>query len=189
MTDDRITRREATSRVLAASVSTTALYYLTGCPNGPGTGVFGLNTPNQILANPFVNGALEQARGEGLGFRLYDYNDVDPPVLSGRYSISGRQEFPDSGPLYPGTLTWSNQTADNHIDTDYEQLTQTGTSIEGEIIRGVGNRFTVYSIMRITDGTCTQRTVFIVDGRQGNNGSVSVSYLSTPVSRLACFTL
>jgi|SRR3989344_5677559 len=167
------------------------LVLVSGCPvrstfsTGEGTGVQGLDNPSQILSNPYVADVINEAREEGLRFGLS--REVNPPVISGRYALSGRTLFPNSGPLNSGTFRWSNQTQDNHIDTNYDQLTQTGTSSEGEIIRGDGNSFTVYSIMRVRDGGCDERSVFIVDGRQDSAGNISASYIITPIADSLCF--
>ena len=108
--------------------------------------------------------------------------------------MSGTRIFPNSGaPLRSGTWVWKNQTRDNHIDTDYSQFfsggtTQAGTSSLGEIIRGTGNQFTVYSVLKVRDylGDCEETVVAIVDGVQKNNGDVSAVYVGTPTKQSRC---
>ncbi len=188
MEDITCTRRE----LVKVGLGGLGLALVSGCPSfystfltGDGTGVQGLNTPSHILSNPYVVDVINKARDEGLRFVLS--SEVNPPVISGRYELSGRTLFPNSAPLRSGTFRWSNQTQDNHIDTDYDQLTQTGTSSEGEIIRGDGNEFTVYSIIMVRGGGCDDTSVLIVDGKQGPTGNVSASYIITPTADSLCF--
>ncbi len=151
-----------------------------------GTGVPDLDTPNDILSNPYVDDLVDAVRDEGYSLNLS--RELDPPVISGRYSISGYKISPDSNLLAPGTFRWRNQTSDNHIDTDYEQITgQSGISSLGEIIRGEDNEFTVYSILRVNQSGCEEDVIFIVDGRQISNGDVSAVYMGTPSDNPKCF--
>ncbi len=172
------------------------LFVLLGCgddnDNGKltGTGVRDLDTPDQILENPYVRDALEQA--DNSGAVITPEKGIDPPVISGRYSISGEAIVPGyTGwhDLNPGTWRWYNQTADNHIDTHYDQIgLQTGQG-GGEIIRGVANRFTVYSVLFIDDesvGGCKERAVVIVDGEQDSDGDVSAVYISVAAQQPVC---
>jgi hypothetical protein len=90
--------------------------------------------------------------------------------------------YPSASTIAPGTWTWSNQTTDNHIATSYAQSDQSGESPKGEIIRGTGNNFTVYSIFSVNQQTgggamCTvPEAVAIVDGAKDNNGNVTAVY-------------
>jgi len=91
--------------------------------------------------------------------------------------------------LSSGNWKWFNQTSDNKIDSDYSQLVgQSGGGNSGEIIRGRGSRFTVYSVMDISQFGCGERIVFLVDGRQENNGDVSAVYVGSPVDEPRCFS-
>lgn len=117
---------------------------------------------------------------------FYDDSSLDPPFIEGRYSISGTTTFPFLAPLAEGTIAFSNQTADNEITTDYSQfagqgLSQSGTNRISEIIRGEGNRFTVYSAIEIGGAPCFDPAAFILifDGVQDSRG-LSGAYLSVP---------
>jgi hypothetical protein len=138
------------------------------------TGVPGLDTPDQILSNSDVRDAIDQVRD--LGYNVQPFRDsIDPPNIEGSYSIAGNQLIPFEVPLASGTFRWSNQTHDNNIDTDYDQLIQSGVSNVGEIIRGSGNEFTVYSIIDIQSDVglpslCRNRSVLIMDGAIDSQG-------------------
>jgi len=139
-----------------------------------------LNTPDEIRNRPEVSNAIQTIQNMGVALNLQ--TAVDPPYIAGSYSLKGRHLYPDTNQLAPGTWTWTNQTEDNHITTRYEQALQTGASPVGEIIRGSGNRFTVYSVTAITQhsaygSNCTvPQTVVIVDGTQNTDGSISMRY-------------
>ena len=186
-------RKDSASKSLAAGLCS-FVSILPSCPgvgptgpSGSGTGVSGLDTPSQILSNPYVRNAVQTANNFGVYPTLN--TEVSPPVISGRYNIEGEQYYPDQGAISFGTFSMFNQTADNHIRTDYQQLTQSGTSSEGEIIRGVGNEFTVYSILDVTESGCIERVVFILDGYQDSNGDIHASYLGTPSQQPKCFSV
>ena len=196
-----ITRRQAI-QIASGSLASLILsgcagpgcYYRGGSNGGgnlplteDGTGVRELDTPSQILSNPYVANLVSNVRDEGYSPSFH--TAIDPPVISGRYDLGGRRFYPISIQLSPGTFIWRNQTADNHIDTEYDQLFQTGVSSLGEIIRGRGNSFTVYSILRVRDPLfdCDEETVMIVDGEQGSSGNVSAIYLITPVDDSQCY--
>jgi hypothetical protein len=152
-----------------------------------GTGVRGLDTPDQILTNPYVEDALDEASGEGVN--ITPEKGVNPPVISGIYDLAGEACVPGyTGwhQLAPGTWKWYNQTADSKIDTDYDQGFQTGIGAEGEIIRGTGNRFTVYSILNISDEGCEERAIALIDGEQDGNGDVNAVYIVTPAQDPVC---
>jgi hypothetical protein len=159
-----------------------------------GTGVPGLDTPEQILSNPYVDDAIDAARDEGVV--VTPEAGVNPPVITGSYQMSGEVMYLGlSGwrPLSPGTWRWSNQTSANHVDTDFEQaglLTQTGSG-GGEIIRGEGSRFTVYSVLDVSTTvfgeTCQERVVVLVDGTQLSNGDVTAVYIGTPAQEAECY--
>ena len=151
-----------------------------------GTGVEGLDTPDEILSNPYVEDIIDEAEDEGLD--ITPEQGIDPPVISGTYDLNGTAYIPYHGPLAPGTWEWSNQTSDNHINTDYDQGFQTGSNVEGEIIRGTGNKFTVYSILNISQGGNEERGIIIVDGMQDNQGNVTAIYLASPVDDESPFT-
>ena len=144
-----------------------------------GTGVRGLDTPDEILSNPYVEDILDEARDEGLN--ITPEQGLDPPVISGTYDIGGTQYIPSQGTLASGTWRWSNQTSNNHIDTDYSQDFQTGSNVEGEIIRGSGNRFTVYSVLDVTSNGHVDRAIVLVDGEQDNQGNIEAIYIGAPV--------
>lgn len=155
--------------------------------NLTGTGVKGLDTPDQILSNPYVEDILDEASEEGVN--ITPEKGVDPPVISGAYSFTGEACVPGyTGwhQLNPGTWRWYNQTVDNKIDTDYDQGLQTGGSVDGEIIRGTGNRFTVYSIFNISDEYCSERAIAVIDGEQHDNGNVTANYIITPAKSPKC---
>ena len=155
-----------------------------------GTGVSGLNSPSEILSNPYVGFAVREIERRGHSLELS--SALNPPVISGKYEISGQQLFPQNYSLSPGTLTWRNQTADNHIDTDYNQLVgQSGVSSIGEIIRGQGNQFTVYSILNINAQSygCRETAVLIIDGNQDNSGNIKSKYLATPPNESECLAV
>ena len=156
------------------------------------TGVAGLNTPDEILQNPYVNNVINRMNEEGAPPRLS--RSINPPIISGEYGLEGFRLFPNTGSeLTPGIFRWKNQTINNYIDTDYSQefggvTTQTGTSSIGEIIRGSGNRFTVYSVLNIRDNltNCEDVIIFIVDGMQDSNGDVKALYCGTPIEKISC---
>ncbi|MCK5125538.1 MAG: hypothetical protein KAR42_04720 [candidate division Zixibacteria bacterium] len=153
-----------------------------------GTGVRGLDTPDQILSNPYVKDALDEASDKGVN--ISPEKGVNPPVISGTYDLAGEACVPGHHGWYPlsGIWKWSNQTSDNHIDTYYEVGAQEGFGTEGEIIRGTGNRFTVYSVLDISDSFCSERGIMLFDGTQDNNGNVSGVYIITPVQDPVCHT-
>jgi hypothetical protein len=152
-----------------------------------GTGVQGLDTPDQILSNPYVRDALDAASDEGVN--ITPEKGVKPPVISGTYDFTGQvhvQGYPGWHTLTPGTWKWSNQTSDNKIDTDYDQGMQTGGGVKGEIIRGTGNRFTVYSVLDISDEYCDERAIALIDGEQEDNGNIRANYIITPAADPVC---
>ena len=144
-----------------------------------GTGVKGLNTPSEILSNPYVKNAVKTAEDEGL--EVTPEEGVHPPVISGTYDLGGVAYFPIPSRLAPGTWVWSKQTSDNHINTDYDQGLQIGANVEGEIIRGTDDQFTVYSILEISQAEYKERAAVLVDGAQDNKGNVSAIYIVTGV--------
>ncbi|MEZ5357209.1 MAG: hypothetical protein R3F48_00170 [Candidatus Zixiibacteriota bacterium] len=154
-----------------------------------GTGVRGLDTPDQILSNPYVINALDDAEEKGVD--ITPEKDTSPPVISGTYNFTGQAYVSIYGwnQLAPGTWHWKNQTADNHISTEYDQIgVQTGSG-GGEIIRGEGSEFTVYSVLEIDDvsiGGCEDRAVALIDGTQKNNGDISAVYIVVPVNSNSC---
>jgi len=149
-----------------------------------GTGVRGLNSPKEILSNPNIMRAISNARSYGASFNLYGDSEVNPPRITGNYSISGERYFPAGiVPLSSGTFKIYNQTANNKINTDYDQVMQTGTSSLGEIIRGNGNSFTIYSILNVQDSifNCSEKMVFILDGIKSEN-ALNGYYVVAPIS-------
>lgn len=158
--------------------------------SGSGTGVRGLDTPDQILSNPYVADALDAASAEGVN--ITPEQGVNPPVISGAYNFTGEAIVPGWTVWYtltPGTWRWYNQTADHHIDTEYDQIGMQTGSGGGEIIRGTGSSFTVYSILEINDvdmGGCEERAVAIVDGVQDGQGNVTADYVITPAQEPLC---
>jgi len=157
------------------------------------TGVTGLNTPSEIINHPDVAETirqLEQATaslGTPIEPLLFTSSGaLDPPHIEGRYNLEGLQLVPFEAKLLPGTWRWSNQTSDNHIDTYYQELLggsvfQEGVSNVGEIIRGNGSGFTVYSIIEATQGDCSATGVIIVGGTVQDDGSILGTYASTVV--------
>jgi hypothetical protein len=156
------------------------------------TGVPGLNTPDEILSNPEVNSTireLEQVTGMDVNPMR---TSIDPPRIVGTYKINGTQKVPFETQLNSGTFRWYNQTDENTIQSDYNQMLYgaqgeaVGSSRKGEIIRGKNNDFTVYSILDNTlnfsdyDITCKNRSVFIVDGQKVGNDIVG-TYFGVPV--------
>ncbi|MEK6819431.1 MAG: hypothetical protein AABY10_05885 [Nanoarchaeota archaeon] len=145
-----------------------------------GTGVKGLNTPSEILSNPYIKKAVKTAEDEGL--EVTPEEGVHPPVISGTYDLGGVAYFPIPSRLASGTWVWSKQTSDNHINTDYNQQgLQIGANVEGEIIRGTDDQFTVYSILEISQSGYNERAAVLVDGKQDNKGDVSAVYIATGV--------
>ena len=144
-----------------------------------GTGVRGLNTPSEILSNPYVKDAIKTAEDKGL--KVTPEEGVHPPVISGTYDLSGMAYFPLHGRLASGKWVWSKQTSDNHINTDYNQGLQIGANVEGEIIRGTGDQFTVYSILNVSQSGYSEKGAILVDGRQDNNGNVSAVYVTSGI--------
>ena len=162
------------------------LPFLCPAPEG-GTGVPGLNTASEIVNNPQVADVirrLEQALGFSVNLSMDDA--VDPPNIEGQYRISGTQLVPGRGTLGSGTFRWSNQTPDNHISTDYRQFASQGeqaaVSVVGEIIRGEGRLFTVYSILDAVQGACRVRAVFIMGGVKRESGDVIGTYCGAILS-------
>lgn len=152
-----------------------------------GTGVRGLDTPDQILSNPYVEDALNDAATAGA--TITPERDISPPVITGTYDLSGEACYPGSSwhQLASGEWKWKNQTADNHIDTEYDQFGIQSGSGGGEIIRGEGANFTVYSVMNISQSGCSEQAISIVDGRQLNNGDVAYNYIVTPTQANSCY--
>jgi len=158
-----------------------------------GTGVPGLDTPEEILSNPYVEDALEEA--ERRNVYITPEKGLDPPVISGRYAMTGEIYLPVFGwqSLTPGTWRWSNQTSTHKIDTEYSQVfgegdSQTGSG-GGEIIRGRDRYFTVYSVIEVDDtdaGGCKERFLAIIDGTQLASGDVSARYIATPAQEPVC---
>jgi len=155
-----------------------------------GTGVEGLEQPDEILTNPYVKDALDAASDEGVN--ITPEKEFNPPVITGTYNLTGEACVPgyyDWYPLAPGTWRWYNQTAYHQIDTEYEQVGVQKGSGGGEIIRGTGNKFTVYSVLEIDDvdiGGCKERAIAIVDGEQHSNGDVSAVYIVTSAQDPVC---
>jgi len=176
-------------RVLLGAAIISALSFY-GCSKdkkatGPtdGTGVKGLNTPSEILSNPYVRDVINDAKDEGLN--ITPETSIHPPVISGTYDLNGIAYLPERSRLAPGTWIWSNQTSKNHINTDYDEGFQIGSNVEGEIIRGDEREFTVYSILDIFTEGHKDRAAVIVDGRQDNKGNVSAIYIGTPLENEA----
>jgi hypothetical protein len=184
----RVSRRQSLKDIAGASL----LAILgKGCIGGSldptGTGVRGLNTREQILSNPSVANLVDDVRSKGYSLSLHD--GINPPIISGRYNMSGRVFIPYEYDLSPGTFRWYDQTSGNHISTDYNQSfgggsSQSGSSSLGEIIRGdvYTGRFTVYSIIRVVtpDWGCDEVSVLLVDGQKKSNGDVHAIYISGP---------
>ncbi len=142
------------------------------------TGVPGLNTVDQIENNPRVAGVISDLERLGYNFALYSEPAIHPPNIEGTYTLTGEQETPFRGDIIPGTFHWSNQTRDNHITTNYSQffsgLEQRGVSTAGEIIRGTGNGFTVYSIVDVSQNNgCDFRGVIIMTGEITNARNIA----------------
>jgi len=144
------------------------------------------STPSQILSNPYVESALEEADDAGLS--ITPERGVSPPVISGTYSFTGEAMSPEVSSswhsLQSGTWTWWDQTSNNSIKSSYSQIgVQTGTG-PGAIIRGTSNKFTVYSVMEVTTAsTYTQTCVLLIDGMQDTDGNVTADYVITPTER------
>jgi hypothetical protein len=189
--------------VIAATVFLAALL-MAGCSSDKeegwspfvtktGTGVAGLDTPSQILSNENVQRAVSAA--EEVGVNLTPEKGLDPPNIEGTYSLNGMVMVPDYSEewyeLAPATWMWKNQDANLHVDTEYDEGFQTGAG-GGEIIRGEGSSFTVYSVLDIDDeeyGGCKERAILILDGRQLSNGDVEAVYVFTPAADPVCHAL
>ena len=169
--------------VLACS-GTTCPINLTGTTRG--TGVPGLNDAAEISSNQAVIDIVDRIKVElRKNFFLYPDSAIDPPNVEGRYRIAGERLIPQRIPLLPGDFEWSNQTSDNHIDTDYTQFfgnsgSQTGVSRRGEIIRGTGDSFTVYSILEVQTGPCVATQLLIFTGKTTGSG-VSGQYCAVVI--------
>ncbi len=159
---------------------------LGGDSGGDGTGIRGLNLPDEILARPNVSDVVGVMKDAGIPLHLS--RGPNPPRIEGKYSISGLTYFPAVNKLNPGNFDIWDQTPSNRIKTGYsqffgEEVTQSGTSSLGEIIRGDDWRlFTTYSIMNIQDthSGCSFRTVFVLDGKREENGDLSAYYFGVP---------
>lgn len=179
------TRREA-SKLILATMGSTVLPFLKGCNSvSGGGGVSGgieiIENPEDVLNNSNMQGLIRTVENEGYSLNLS--RSLNPPYLEGTYNISGSRIYPVTGPLAPGTFRWSNQTSDNKISTDYSQLTgQSGISKYGEIIRGEGSAFTIYSRLRYEQNGCGAVNDIIIDGNKYENGDVNSIYLSRIVS-------
>src|SRR3990167_5127937 len=175
-------------RTLKQIVSSLGILLLDGCGIGGNSSIVQpLKEPGQVLSNPYLGDLRNIARGEGHQVSLS--TEFNPPVISGKYSIGGRIYYPNQGELSSGTFTWRNQTSDNHIETEYNQiLGQSGISSYGEIIRGQGRIFTVYSRLRITEQPCDEIVDMVIDGSQDGSGNVSAVYFGLPIGELECFS-
>lgn len=149
-------------------------------PLDSGTGVSGLDRPDEILSNPYVRDAIKTAQNKGL--YISPEKSLDPPVISGTYNMSGKRYFPGNVDLAVGVWIWSNQTRNNYIDTDYDQGIQLGVSGGGEIIRGTTNRFTVYSVLDVNTYGHKDRFVVLIDGQQDSDGNITAIYVGAPVN-------
>ncbi len=203
-----ISRRDVFS-IMAGAV----VYALVGCPSSSPnpnpipnpnptpepsnrystTGVPGLNTPQEILSNPAVNNTI-QSLSNSVNFIVSPLvNSINPPNIEGNYKFKPSQKVPYEAELNGGDLTWSNQTVDNKIQTDYRELltgapgSAVGISRKGEIIRGEqSGDFTVYSVLDQTwyiqtkDITCEFEGVIIIDGEKLLSGNIVGSYFGVP---------
>jgi len=154
------------------------------------TGVPGLNTPDEILDNSNLQQAISRMESFGFDFNLYR-TSLNPPKIEGYYHIQeGYRYFPGETPLSKGSWKWYDQ-RHNKIKTDYSQFSegesQTGVSSYGEIIRGRGSYFTIYSVLRIKDTSigCSDRALLVVDGTK-NNKTVHIVYAGAPVYENSC---
>ncbi len=130
------------------------------------TGINGLNTVDQIENHPRVASAIREFEDFGYNFALFSEPAINPPNIEGSYRITGETVTPYSGDIIPGGFHWNNQTYDNHIRTDFSQffggLEHRGVSSLGEIIRGNGNGFTVYSIINVSENNGCDFTVAVI---------------------------
>lgn len=101
-------------------------------------------------------------------------------MINESYDLSGGHYCPDDNDFNPGIWKLSNQTSNDHIDTDLDQVLQLGASAEGEILRGTGTKFTVYIIVDVTQWECTERCILLVDGAQDNTGDITAACVFTP---------
>lgn len=175
-------RRDA-SKIIFAAIGSTVLPFLKGCgSNVGGSGGGGrieiIDNPEDVLGNSRVQEGIRVI--ENAGYYMNLSRSLNPPYLVGEYNLSGEKFYPQDYTISPGTFRWRNQTQDNHIETDYTQIgIQSGRNIYGEIIRGEGNLFTVYSRLKISQGGCGGISDFIIDGEQLGNGDINAVYLST----------
>ena len=141
------------------------------------TGVEGLNTPSDILLNSSVRRNIERfAENFGdLPSPLQADSKINPPYIAGTYDLGGYmgqqsiQFLPFFAEIGSGTWKWLNQTPYNTIDTYFKEFlggnqVQTAVSTKGEIIRGEGDLFTVYSIIDGEISGCKARAVAIMNG-------------------------
>jgi hypothetical protein len=175
---------------------------LGGCPNVPETsttenesvtGIFGLNTTDEILANNSIRTACEQVRNAGYELNLSQ--ELSPPNLEGIFEPDREksyQIFPFSGAIVHPFLVLNiqNQTPDNYIDAFYtykDSLEEgvAGRELKGKrIVRGNKdeNKFTIYGIENVYSGEfCHSEQVSIIDGRIDNDGRIYALEINTPV--------
>jgi len=148
-------------------------------------------TPQSVLHHPKVLEAFRDFFGQ-IDFVPYELGNA-PPNVVGSYSTRGSQVYPFFQELPPGTLQWNNQTSDNRIQTAISGglagipgATFSSIATEGEIIRGDGNAFTVYTIQNVTiqypGGSCTIRNSLILTGVRVASGHIAGTYAQVPLS-------
>jgi FG-GAP repeat/Calx-beta domain len=122
-----------------------------GGSSGGGSGGPSFNDPAHFLVLPGVMEAIEETEDAGYPLILFEQEDMSFPFIEGDYEYTGTQVLPDYGEISPGTLSWTNQTVNGFIETSFEDYLSfaSGVSSIGEIIRGNGNLFTVYSLIDV----------------------------------------
>ncbi|MBU0466308.1 MAG: hypothetical protein KKD94_05385 [Nanoarchaeota archaeon] len=149
------------------------------------TGIAGLNTPEEILANENVARLIDSVELKG-----YDLNlerGTSPPNIEETYIVEGHGIL-ESGLIEPSLLRVHSQTLDNCVDVVYlENDIQGGVrsdiGLNGNVImRGRDNKFTLYYLTEQNlGGGCIVDFVNILSGQKEKSGSLSAISLSSPV--------
>jgi hypothetical protein len=142
-----------------------------------------VSTPEEILANTYVQNAINKYQSSG-----FDFNpslETMPPLIVGTYHVTGNQIFPNHKELRDSLIRWDNQFVGGEINTDLTLLKsqlpyKSHISRLTEMIRGDGRygNFTIYSALELTLNECQATAVVILNGvREEDN--LNGNYLST----------
>jgi hypothetical protein len=173
-----------------------SLMTLGGCPQPQGieestTGVSGMNTPEEILADENVARAIDFLQRQG--YNINPSRELSPPNVEGvfepeRNGVSFQiMPNPYAGDILPFiALNIKDQGSDGYVSASRLQLDpadlDSGEQTLGRtIIRGNDRHFTIYSVEGIQAGNvCRAQRAWIIDGTKNDDGTFTTLDLRIP---------